>query len=208
MSERPAPAAPAPGTLMPTPGADGHAVAGVDHLSERTPLMTEIITVTGNVATEPEQRALPGGAVVTSFRVASTHRRFDRATNAWVDQYTNWYTVSAFRALGEHAHTSLHRGQRVIVVGRMRLREWDNGTRSGTSADIDADAIGTDLLFGTTVYTPAPRQARSEPDTAVQSAPESPQATSAPASGDRDADGWSIPPAEPVLVDAGAETPF
>ncbi|MFJ6652508.1 single-stranded DNA-binding protein [Microbacterium sp. NPDC091313] len=168
--------------------------------------MTEIITVTGNVATEPERRTLPGGASVTSFRVASTHRRFDRASGAWVDQYTNWYSVSAFRALGEHAHSSLHRGDRVIVVGRMHLREWDNGTRAGTSADIDADAIGPDLLFGTTVYTPANRPAAPPAADTTEAV-----AVAAEPAG-RDADGWSIPQAEPAasgeLVDATADTPF
>jgi single-strand DNA-binding protein len=168
--------------------------------------MTEIVTITGNIATEPERRTLPGGANVTSFRVASTHRRFDRAAGAWVDQYTNWYTVSAFRALGEHAYASLHRGERVIVVGRLHLRAWDNGTRSGTSADIDADAIGADLLFGTTAFTPARREPEGRPADDAGSAAPTPTG-----SGDRDADGWSIPPADsaaPALVDAGADTPF
>lgn len=158
--------------------------------------MTEIITVTGNIGTEPEQRSLGDGASVTSFRVASPHRRFDRSTGAWVEQYTNWYTVSAFRALGAHAYSSLHRGDRVVVTGRLRLREWESGGKRGVSAEIDADAIGHDLLFGTTVY------ARSG-----GAAPADQAATATvPAA---DADGWALPaaPAEPALAGVD-ETPF
>ena len=173
--------------------------------------MTEILTITGNVATVPEQRTLPGGATVTSFRLAAAHRRFDKNTGGWIDQYTNWYQVSAFRGLGEHALASLHQGDRVIVVGRMHLRAWENGTRSGTSADIEADAIGHDLLFGTTVFT---RTARRDGAAAPREAAESdgsPAAASAPPAGARDADGWAIPATDELVgatAAADADTPF
>ncbi|MGP3536512.1 single-stranded DNA-binding protein [Microbacterium sp. RD1] len=156
--------------------------------------MTEIITVTGNLTADPEQRPLGNGTNVTSFRVAAPHRRFDRGTGQWVDQYTNFFSVSAFRSLGAHALTSLKKGDRVIVVGRLHLRAWDNGTRSGTSADIDADAIGHDLLFGSTTYHP---DGRREP--AATTADE----TTARDSGGRDADGWTIPAG--ALVGVGGE---
>ena len=42
----------------------------------------------------------------------------------------------------------MQRGERVIVSGRLRIRTWDKGDRSGTTAEIDAEAIGHDLLWG------------------------------------------------------------
>lgn len=114
--------------------------------------MTEYITIVGNIAGDPERRALPSGEPIARFRVAATtQKRGD--DGVWVDAHTSWYTVSAFRRLGEHALASLRRGQRVIVTGRFRVRTWDNpnGTR-GTEAEIDADAVGHDLLFGTTSF--------------------------------------------------------
>nr|WP_315267099.1 single-stranded DNA-binding protein [Microbacterium lemovicicum] len=113
--------------------------------------MSDVITVTGNIATEPDLKQTSAGAV-TTFRLACTQRRFDRSTNAWVDGPTNWYTVSMFRGLAEHAYTSLQKGHRVLLTGRLRLREWDNGTKKGLTAEIEADAIGHDLRWGTTVY--------------------------------------------------------
>ncbi|MFS0732864.1 single-stranded DNA-binding protein [Microbacterium sp. 1P10UB] len=113
--------------------------------------MSDVITVTGNIATEPDLKQTSAGAV-TSFRLACTQRRFDRSTNAWVDGATNWYTVSMFRGLADHAYKSLQKGHRVLLTGRLRLREWDNGTKKGLTAEIEADAIGHDLRWGTTAY--------------------------------------------------------
>lgn len=112
----------------------------------------DTITITGNVATAPERRTTAGGVTVTTFRIASGQRRFDKESEKWVDGATNWYTVSAFRTLGEHAYMSLHRGERVIVTGRLRLRDWETPTKRGTSAEIDAEAVGHDLLWGTSVF--------------------------------------------------------
>jgi len=110
------------------------------------------ITVTGNVATEPEFKRTQNGLGITSFRVASGQRRFDRQSERWTDAGTNWYTVSVFRGLADHAFASLHKGDRVILTGRLRQREWDNGEKRGTALDIEADAIGHDLLWGTTTF--------------------------------------------------------
>lgn len=112
----------------------------------------DTITVTGNVASEPQFRRTQNGVAITSFRVASAQRRFDRQSERWVDSGTNWYTVSVFRGLADHAFASLHRGDRVILTGRLRQREWESGEKSGIAFDIEADALGHDLLWGTTTF--------------------------------------------------------
>lgn len=157
--------------------------------------MSETITVTGNVVSDPEQRPLRGDETVTSFRVAASHRRFDAQTNTWVDAYTNFYSVSVFRALGVNAYAALKKGQRVIVTGRLRLKEWDNGTRKGVAAEIDADSVGHDLMFGITTFHPAGRTV--ERPVAVEAAPPE-QASPSPL-----VEEWAVPQA------AGADlTPF
>jgi single-strand DNA-binding protein len=112
----------------------------------------DTITITGNVATPPELKRTSGGVAIATFRVASGQRKYDRAAGAWSDAGTNWYTVSVFRSLADHAYASLNKGDRVILTGRLRLREWDNGTKRGTAIEIDAEAIGHDLLWGTTTF--------------------------------------------------------
>lgn len=114
--------------------------------------MNEIVTVVGNVGGAPDQRQTPSGPV-TSFRLGSSHRKFDKQKGEWVDDYTNWFSVNVWRALGEHAYASLHRGERVIVTGRLRAREWETDTKRGVTLEIDAVAVGHDLLWGTTTFT-------------------------------------------------------
>jgi len=157
--------------------------------------MTDTITVTGNIATPPEHKRTSGGVAITTFRVASGQRRYDRATSSWIDSGTNWYTVSTFRSLAEHAMESLHKGDRVILTGRLRLREWDTGVKKGITAEIDADSIGHDLLWGTS---------RFERDAAPGGSPAvEPSWTDTSSSGE-----WAVPGgggSEPTPVSAGLE---
>ncbi|MEN2740775.1 single-stranded DNA-binding protein [Microbacterium sp. X-17] len=173
--------------------------------------MGDTITVTGNIASDPERRVTASGIVIASFRLASRQRRFDRSANAWVDGDTNWYSVSAFRALGEHAYASLRRGDRVVVVGRLRLREWETATKKGWSAEIDADSLGHDLLWGTTTFqrdesARAPRPAASAEQTPAPVV--EPVATVRPETADL-SDRWSAPlvPSGAPAIDAD-EIPF
>lgn len=115
--------------------------------------MSDTITVTGLVATTPRHIVTAEGLAIVSFRLASSQRRFDRSTSSWVDGDTNWYTVSAFRGLAENAAESISKGHRVIVTGRLRIRDWENTDRSGTTVEIEADQIGHDMTWGTSVFT-------------------------------------------------------
>jgi single-strand DNA-binding protein len=115
--------------------------------------MTDTITLTGFVATTPNHLVTGEGLPITSFRLASSQRRFDRSKNGWVDGGTNWYTITAFRQLAMNANSCIKKGERVIVTGRLRIREWTAGEKSGTNIEVDADAIGHDLGWGTAAFT-------------------------------------------------------
>lgn len=121
--------------------------------------MIDTLTIVGRVATDPTQSQTAGGVPVTNFRLASSHRRFDQATQEWTESATNWFSVAAFRTLGEHVKASLRTGDSVIVTGRLKIRDWESNGRHGTSVDIEADAIGHDLRWGTTAYRPQSRAA-------------------------------------------------
>ena len=115
--------------------------------------MTDTIFLTGVVATSPRHVTTNEGLSITSFRLASSQRRYDKALSKWVDGDTNWFTVSTFRALATNAAGSVVKGDRVVVTGRLRVRDWENTDRSGTNVEIEADALGHDLSWGTSVYT-------------------------------------------------------
>jgi len=115
--------------------------------------MNDIITVRGFVASEVKSSTTPGGIATASFRIGSTERRFDRASNAWVDGNTNWFTVQSFRHLAGHIGCSIKKGQRVIVLGKLRLRQWERDGRIYHVAEIDAESVGHDLMWGSANFT-------------------------------------------------------
>jgi single-strand DNA-binding protein len=115
--------------------------------------MSEALSVTGLVATTPRHLVTQDGLPITSFRLASSQRRFDRNQNKWIDGETNWFTVTAFRQLAINSSSSINKGDRVAVNGKLRVRDWDNGERAGTSVEIEADSMGHDLSWGNSVFT-------------------------------------------------------
>ena len=84
------------------------------------------VTAAGVIATTPRHIQTDEGLDITSFRLASNRRRYDDELQQWVDVDTNWYTVVAFRALAANAKKSLKKGDRVVVSGRVRIRDWEH----------------------------------------------------------------------------------
>ena len=115
------------------------------------------LTVCGNVVADPRHVVTGDGLPITSFRLASTARRFDRARGEWLNGETTFVGVSCFRAAAVHAAESLRKGERVLVHGRLRVRPWQSEERSGTSAEIEALALGHDLAFGRSSFVRASR---------------------------------------------------
>ena len=115
--------------------------------------MSDTITVRGYVATEVRSTTAESGLAIAGFRMCTTERRYDREAGSWVDGQTNWYSVSLFRQLATNSAFSIHKGDRVIVTGRLKVRQWalEDG-RSGTAVDIDAETVGHDLMWGTANY--------------------------------------------------------
>jgi single-strand DNA-binding protein len=114
--------------------------------------MSESFTVSGLVATTPRHLVTQEGLPITSFRLASSKRRFDRTKKIWVDGETNWFTITSFRQLAINSASSISKGDRILVSGRLKVRDWDNGERSGTSVEIEADCLGHDLVWGTSEF--------------------------------------------------------
>ncbi|GAA3586816.1 hypothetical protein GCM10022198_07930 [Klugiella xanthotipulae] len=114
--------------------------------------MTDMMTVSGVVATEPRHLTTHEGLAITSFRLASAQRRYNRQSGTWIDGETNWYTVTSFRQTAINVAGSVHKGDRVILRGKLRVRPWQSSEKSGISVEIEAESIGHDLLWGTTAF--------------------------------------------------------
>lgn len=115
--------------------------------------MANNVTIRGFAVTGVELHNTMTGLVVGNLRMGSTHRRPDPVTNVWADGDTSWYRVNVFRSLAQNAVSSIHKGDRIIVVGRLHLNNYvrKDGTPA-VSVEIDAESIGPDLQFGTACY--------------------------------------------------------
>jgi len=110
------------------------------------------VTISGNVVGDPVARATKANVPFVTFRVASNVRRVDFKTGEYIDAGTNFVNVTAFRSLGVNLANSLKKGEPVLVYGRMRINQWVNGERSGTTVEIDAYNVGHDLSWGQTKF--------------------------------------------------------
>jgi len=115
-----------------------------------------VITVCGNLVDEVELRFTPAGAAVAKFRVASTPRKFNRDTNAWEDDKDGslFLSCSVWRQQAEHCAESLQKGMRVVVVGRLKQRSYED--REGvkrTVFELDVDEVAPSLRNATAKVT-------------------------------------------------------
>lgn len=117
-----------------------------------------VITVVGNLVSDPELRYTQSGLAVASFTIASTPRTFDRASNEWKDGEALFLRASIWREAAENVAASLTKGQRVIAQGRLRQRSYE--TKEGekrTVIELEVDEIGPSLRYATASVTRAGR---------------------------------------------------
>lgn len=108
------------------------------------------ITLVGNLVDDPELRFTPSGVAVARFRVASTPRSFDRASNEWKDGESVFLSCQVWRQYAENVAESLTKGTRVIVSGRLRQRSYEtNAGEKRTVYEVEVDDVGPALRNAT-----------------------------------------------------------
>ncbi len=176
----------------------------VEFREKKDGTVSDTITITGIVGTEPRAVTTAEGLAITSFRLASTQRRFDKSQEKWIDGETNWYSITTFRQLATNAAVSVKKGERILVTGRLRIRDWENAGKSGTNIEIEADSLGHDLSWGTAAFS---RGAGSTPSDSGAHVDNS-TGTGAGATFPTEADLATPDGADATAVPAGELTPF
>jgi single-strand DNA-binding protein len=73
-----------------------------------------------------------------------------REGDGWKDGETSYVRVNVWHDLAEHVVDSLSKGDRVVVVGRLRTRAWETPEGDKRSVvGVEADEIGPSLRFAT-----------------------------------------------------------
>ena len=113
--------------------------------------MSAKITAIGNVVNSPSRNRTQNGSV-TNFRMAATERRFDSATQEWVDGSTFFVDVECWGEMGGNVSHSVSKGDPVIVIGNIRTHEWDSEQGRRSRPQIRAEAVALNLARGTAEF--------------------------------------------------------
>ncbi len=113
----------------------------------------------GTAVSDVRLSVTQSGLSMARFRMVSQPRRYDSNAGAFVDQDPSFVTVFAWRGMAEHVAASIHKGDPVVVVGRLRVREWSDEGRTRVTVEVDAQSVGHDLSRGTARFQRTPRPA-------------------------------------------------
>ena len=126
--------------------------------------MSAGVTLTGRVVADPELRFSAKGNAVLKLRVVTAARKFDKDTQKWGDEDVTWWSVTAFKQLAENVAECLTKGDQVVVVGKVRSREYDdNEGNKRTAWEVVADHIAVDLSRVTVKVNRVAREKSSAP---------------------------------------------
>lgn len=118
-----------------------------------------VLHLVGHVGTDVDHRTVgTAGTDLSTFRLASTPRYFDRQAREFVDGTTTWMTVQCWRQLAVHVRDSIRRGDPVVVIGKLRTEEWETEGQRRSRLLLVATSVGHDLARGTSVFTKVTRK--------------------------------------------------
>ena len=107
------------------------------------------VYLAGYVATEPKCKKVAGDVSSARLRVAYTARRRDKETGEWSDGPTSFVNIQCWRTLADNVQMSLHKGEPVLVMGRLQIRRFEDPEGAPrTAVEIEAMSIGHDLARG------------------------------------------------------------
>ena len=105
------------------------------------------VTLVGNITRDPELRFLPNGTANATFGLAVNRRWQNRQTNEW-EERVSFFNVVCWREMAENAASSLNKGTRVVVTGRLEQRSWETDQGEKRSViEVVADEIGPSLRW-------------------------------------------------------------
>jgi single-strand DNA-binding protein len=85
---------------------------------------------------------------LASFGVAVSKRR-KTDDGKWVDDGAEFFDVTCWKDLAENVASSIEKGTRVIVTGRLQQRSWEKDGEKKSKVEIVADEVGPSLRWAT-----------------------------------------------------------
>jgi single-strand DNA-binding protein len=107
------------------------------------------VTLVGNLTKEPELRFTNQGRAQAIFSIAVNRRRLNQQTQEW-EESTSFFEVICWGDLADNVASSLEKGSRAIVFGRLEQRTWETpeGERR-SKIQVVAEEVGPSLRWAT-----------------------------------------------------------
>lgn len=116
--------------------------------------LDNIVTVVGQLTADPELRHTKKNIPVASFSVAHNDRTFDKETEEWVDREPTFVRASYWRESGENFAESHEKGDRVILVGKLKQNDFtDKEGNERSTLELNVEEAGPSNKFATTTAT-------------------------------------------------------
>lgn len=101
--------------------------------------MLNQIFIMGRLARDPEVRHTQSGVTVCSFTLAVDRDIKDKQTG---ERKTDWIPVTAWRGTADLISRYLHKGDSIVVVGRLEIQEWtDKQGNKRTTPNVSAENV-------------------------------------------------------------------
>lgn len=105
------------------------------------------VIIIGHMGRDPEIRHLPSGDALANFSVATSEKWKD-ASDTWHEE-TEWHRVVVFgKQVDAYVSKYLHRGDAVMVRGKLKTRQWEKEGVTRYSTEIVADRFGGVMGMG------------------------------------------------------------
>jgi single-strand DNA-binding protein len=123
--------------------------------------MSTPVYLVGRIGNDPEVTFGKSGTAVVKFRVVTSGRK--QVDGKWEDVDTSWWNVTAFRQLAENLAESVNKGDTVIVVGRIKQRNYETPDGEKRSVvEVLAESVGPDLRWAVAQVKKAERVGRQQ----------------------------------------------
>lgn len=96
------------------------------------------VTLIGNVGKDAEFRQFDGGGCVAQFSLATTERGYKLQNGTEVPDHTDWHYIRVQGKLAEIARDFIKKGMKLVVVGKIRYREYEHQGQKRISTEICA----------------------------------------------------------------------
>lgn len=98
------------------------------------------VSLSGNLTRDPELRTTASGMAVLSLGIAVNDRRKNNQTGEWED-YANFIDCTMFGTRAQTIAQYLHKGQRVMLDGKLRYSTWERDGQKRSKIEVIIDDI-------------------------------------------------------------------